>query len=122
MIYLQTEKIVELAAKALDSKKAIDMTCLKVSDLTVVTEYFIMASATSSTHVHALADEVEDLLSKSSVEPLHIEGRATDWVLLDYGSVIVHVFTAGAREFYNLDKIWNDGERIELEKIISKKA
>lgn len=119
---MQTEKIVEIATKALDSKKAINLTCLKVSDLTVLTEYFIMATATSSTHVNSLADEVEFKLSEAGQEPLHIEGKSTNWILLDYGSVIVHVFTADAREFYNLDKIWNDGEKTELDKIISEKA
>lgn len=119
---MQTEKKVEIAANALDSKKAVNLTCLKVSDLTVLTEYFIMATATSSTHVNSLADEVEFKLSQEGVEPLHTEGKSTNWILLDYGSVIVHIFTADAREFYNLDKIWNDGEKIELEKIISEKA
>lgn len=116
---MQAEKIMETAVKALDSKKAIDLSCVKVGDLTVLTEYFLISTATSSTHVRALAEEVEDKLSKQGVEPRHIEGRATNWILLDYGSIIVHIFTADAREFYNLDRIWDDGEHIELSDIIS---
>ena len=116
---MKTEKKLSLAVEALDSKKALDISAIKVSDLTVVTEYFVIASATSSTHVRSLAEEVEDKLSKAGVEPNHIEGRATNWILLDYGSVIIHVFTRDAREFYNLDRIWSDGEHIELEKLIS---
>ncbi len=116
---MQTEKMLELAANALNEKKALDLSAIKVSDLTVITEYFLMASATSSTHVRALAEEVEDKLSKAGVEPLHIEGRATNWVLLDYGAIIVHVFTKDAREFYNLDRIWDDGEHVELSDILT---
>ena len=116
---METNKILETAIKALDEKKAIDLSAIKVSDLTVITEYFIMASATSSTHVRALAEETEDKLSKAGEEPLHIEGKATNWILLDYGSVIIHVFTKDAREFYNLDHIWNDGEQVELSNILT---
>lgn len=115
---METAKILEIAAAALDSKKAIDLSAIKVSDLTVITEYFLLASATSSTHVRALAEEVEEKLSEQGVEPLHIEGRATNWILLDYGSVIVHVFTKDAREFYSLDRIWSDGEQVDLSEII----
>jgi len=116
---LQTEKMLEIAANALNEKKALDLAAIKVSDLTVITEYFLMTSATSSTHVRALSEEVEDKLSKEGVEPLRIEGRGTNWVLLDYGAIIVHVFTKDAREFYNLDRIWDDGEHVELSEILT---
>ncbi len=115
---MDTIDVLHTAARALDKKKAIDLSAVKVADLTVITEYFVLASATSSTHVRALAEEVEDMLSKAGVEPLHIEGRATNWILLDYGSVIVHIFTRDAREFYNLDRIWQDGEHIALDTIV----
>ena len=111
--------MLEIAANALNEKKAMDLSAIKVGDLTVITEYFLMTSATSSTHVRALAEEVEDKLSKEGVEPLRIEGRGTNWVLLDYGAIIVHVFTRDAREFYNLDRIWNDGEHVELNDILT---
>lgn len=111
--------MLEIAANALNEKKALDLSAIKVGDLTVITEYFLMTSATSSTHVRALAEEVEDKLSKEGVEPLRIEGRGTNWVLLDYGAIIVHVFTRDAREFYNLDRIWNDGEHVELSEILT---
>ena len=116
---MQTEKMLEIAANALNEKKALDLAAIKVSDLTVITEYFLMTSATSSTRVRALSEEVEDKLSKEGVEPLRIEGRGTNWVLLDYGAIIVHVFTKDAREFYNLDRIWDDGEHVELSEILT---
>ena len=117
---METIKILEIATNALDSKKALDISAIKVSDLTVLTEYFLMASATSSTHVRSLAEEVEEKLSEAGIEPNHIEGRATNWILLDYGSMIVHVFTRDAREFYGLDRIWDDGEHIDLNQLLAK--
>ena len=115
---MESLKILEIAANALNNKKAANLAALKVDDLTVITEFFLLATATSSTHVRALADEVEFKLSEQGVEPHHIEGKSTGWVLLDYGSVIVHVFSREAREFYNLDKMWADGTVIDLDSIL----
>ena len=81
----------------------------------MLTDYFLIANGTSSTHVKSLADEVEEKLSEQGVEPLNIEGRATGWVLLDYGSVVVHVFTKQARDTYSLERLWADGERVDLQ-------
>ena len=116
---METKEILKIAANALNDKKALDLNAIKVDDLTVLTEYFLMASATSSTHVRSLAEEVEFKLSESGLEPHHIEGRTTGWILLDYGSVIVHVFNKESREFYNLDKMWNDGQAVDLDKILT---
>lgn len=115
---MESKEILKIAANALNDKKALDLNAIKVDDLTVLTEYFLMASASSSTHVRSLAEEVEYKLSENGVEPSHIEGRSTGWILLDYGSVIVHVFNKESREFYNLDKMWNDGVKVELDDIL----
>lgn len=115
---MESKNILTIAANALNEKKAVNLAALKVDDLTVLTEYFLLASATSSTHVRALADEVEFKLSEQGVSVHHTEGKATGWVLLDYGSVIVHVMSREAREFYNLDKMWSDGEPIDLNSIL----
>jgi len=111
-------EILEIAVKALDTKKALDINAVKVEDLTIITDYFVMATATSSTHVRALADEVEDSLAKAGVQPHHIEGKATGWILLDFGVVVVHVFDQKSREFYQLERVWSDGEAIDISKII----
>lgn len=116
---MESFEILKIAANALNSKKAKEMNAIKVSDLTVLCEYFLICTATSSTHVRALADEVEDKLEEAGLRPHHIEGRATGWIVLDYGSVVVHVFGRNEREFYGLDKMWNDAEHIELEKILT---
>ena len=103
-----------VAVNALNEKKAVDLAAIRVGDLTIVAEYFVLATATSTTHVRTLADEVEAKLSEIGVEPHLSEGRATGWILLDYGDMVVHVFSRDAREFYNLDKMWSDGEVIDL--------
>lgn len=115
---MQSFEILKIAANAMNEKKAKEMNAIKVSDLTVLTEYFLICTATSSTQVRALADEVEDKLEQAGLRPHHIEGRATGWVVLDYGSVIVHIFGRNEREFYGLDKMWGDAELVDLEKIL----
>ncbi len=115
---METEKILKIAANALNSKKARNLSAIKVDQLTALTQYFLIASATSTTHVRALADEVEDKLKENGLNVHHIEGKTTGWIALDYESVIVHVFTPDQREFYDLDRMWADGEVIDLEVIL----
>lgn len=102
-------------AKILDQKKAHDVRVLRVESLTVLTDYFVIASGTSTTQVAALADEVEFQLSQKGVQPYHTEGfDSKNWVLLDYSSVIVHVFVPNTRTYYDLEHLWADGEPIDL--------
>lgn len=103
------------AAQILDSKKATRVKMLKVDDLTVLADYFIIASGTSSTHVKSLAEEVEFVLKAEGTAPVRTEGFSTNnWFILDYGSVIVHVFDPEARNFYDLEHLWADGTDIPL--------
>lgn len=115
---MDSQDILKIAANALNNKKARQLKALKIDDLTTLADYFVIATATSSTHVRALADEVEEKLKEQSVEPHHIEGKSTGWIVLDYTSVIVHVFTPTEREFYNLDSMWSDATDINLETIL----
>lgn len=94
--------------KALDDKKGYDISIIPVGKHTVLADYFVLANGTSSTHIKALTDEVEKQLNeKYSILPSRIEGiGGRNWVLMDYSSVIVHIFTKEAREFYKLDKLW----------------
>lgn len=109
----------ELAKKivtVLDSKKARDMKLLKVQDLTVLADYFVIASGGSTTQVGALSDEVDFRLGQEGIEPLRVEGASTkNWVLLDYGSVVVHIFYPEAREFYALEHLWADAQPVPLD-------
>ena len=106
---MESLQLATAIAKVLDKKKASDVKVLKVRDLTVLTDYFVIATGTSTTHVGALADEAEFALSRQGVEPLRTEGHdGKRWVLLDYGTVIVHVFTKEAHDYYDLEHLWAD--------------
>lgn len=107
-------ELVKVAAKALDDKKAQNLMAIKISKVTVIADYFVFATATSSTHVRALAEAVEEKLSEQGVEPNHIEGKSTGWILLDYGDTVVHVMDAATREFYGLEHTWSDGEILDI--------
>ncbi len=111
-------EILKIAANAINNKKGKEINAVKVDELTVLCEYFLICTANSSTQIRAIADEVEDKLKESGVTPHHIEGKASGWIALDYGSVIVHIFGRNEREFYALDKMWADAESINLENIL----
>ena len=115
---MENKDIVSIAVKALDNKKAEEIKVIKISELTVMADYFIIANGNSNTHVRALAEEVEYELSNAGEQVRSIEGRSTGWVLLDYSSVLVHVFTPRDREYYNLERLWQDGEEIDISDII----
>ena len=101
--------LAEAIAEVLDSKKARDIKVLYVEDKTVLAEYFVICTANSSTQVKALAGEVEYKIGLRGVEPYNVEGRDNGtWLLLDYSNVIVHIFGREAREFYNLDRLYED--------------
>lgn len=105
--------------KILDDKKAEDIKVIKTTEHTIISDYFVVANGTSNTHVKALADEVEYEMEKIGIRPAHIEGRATGWILLDYGEVLVHIFTKDSRDFYNLERLWTDAEIMDISDIIT---
>ena len=104
--------------KVLDNKKGMDINLIEITEHSIVADYFVIVSGTSNTHVKALADEVEYELTQKGVEPHHIEGRATGWILLDYSGVLIHVFTREAREYYNLERLWQDARTIDISDIV----
>lgn len=117
----QTEKMKKIV-KVLDEKKALDIKVLKISELTVLADYFIICSAMSTNTVRSLADYVEEALQKDKIEPIQKEGKdGYKWLLMDYGDVVVHIFYEETRQFYDLEKLWNDAESIDISKIISDK-
>lgn len=112
---LTPAEIAGIAARALDDKKARDVKILKTAEQTVIADYFVICNGTSSTHIKALVDEVDRKLSEAGEPPIRREGLRSDiWVLMDFGSVIVHVFTDEARKFYNLERLWSDSEEVTL--------
>jgi ribosome-associated protein len=108
---MENKEIVKEAIAALQDKKAKNLEIIRIGDLTVLADYFVLAGGTSSTQVKALADEVEHRLSGKGAEPKRTEGyKGANWVVLDYIDVVVHVFHQETREFYDLERLWQDGE------------
>ena len=106
---------VQAAAMAAADKKAADLVILDLREIASFTEYFLIGSGTNQRQVQAIADAVDERLRKDKKRPLHIEGyNAAEWILLDYGDFIVHVFSAPSRRFYDLERLWRDAKRITV--------
>ena len=117
---LTPKEIAYEATKALDSKKGLDIQVLRVDRVTSLADYFIICTGTSNTHVRTLCDCAEYTLEQLGETMLGREGhRGNSWELLDFGAVVIHVFTPEAREFYGLERLWADGEKIELKDIVT---
>lgn len=116
---LTPEQLVEKIVKVLDNKQALDITAMKIKDLTTIGDYFVVASGNSNAQVKALAEEVENQLSKLGVEPRKVEGAQTAlWVLMDYYDVVVHIFYKETREFYSIERLWGDAPRLDIAEMI----
>lgn len=114
------QETVKKIVESLDRHKAQNIRILEVSKVTSIADYFIMASGTSSTQVQALADYVEDELAPHGLVPLRKEGYASaTWILLDYASVVVHVFREDTRQFYDLERLWKDGREHKLTEFLA---
>ncbi len=109
---------VKKVVKALDDKKANDIEVIKINELTIVADYFVIATANSNTHIRSLADEVEYQLEEAGIKLDHAEGRATGWVLLEFQGVVVHIFLEDARNYYNLERLWEDGAKLDISEFI----
>ena len=115
---MDTKEQAHLIAKALSSKKGLDVEVIKISDVSVLADYIVIATGTSSTHVKALADEVEYQLDEAGFSVSQIEGhRGNGWILLDYIDIIVHVFDDKSREYYNLERLWEDGTVVKFDDV-----
>jgi ribosome-associated protein len=113
-----------VAADALFARKGTEIVLLDVEDLFILSDVFVIATGTSRPHVQALADHLEESLKLSlDVKPLRVEGRTEgEWVLVDYGDIIVHIFQAGPREFYSLERLWGDSEPIPWEEPVGSES
>lgn len=113
-----SKKMVKLAYEALDEKKGEDIQIIEIKDISIIADYFIIANGSNSPQVDALVDSVKDKLGRNGFEPKRIEGvRSASWILLDYGDVVVHVFSKEDRLFYNLERIWRDGKTVNREQL-----
>lgn len=113
-------ELVQAAAKILDEKKASDIKALEIKGISSLGDYFLVASGSSNTQVKAMADELEVKLKEQGVMPKRVEGyQSAAWVVLDYYDVIIHIFYEETRQFYSLERLWNDAPLVDLSKIIT---
>ena len=122
MSTVSTEKMMaQIACKAIDDKKGQDNKVIDIHNVSVIADYFVIASGTNSNQVQAIVDNVEEQLGRAGFEAKQIEGnRNSSWILMDYGDVIVHVFDEENRLFYDLERIWRDGKVLEMDAFLEK--
>ena len=112
---MQQLELLKAIAAILDNKKAKELTAIHTTEQTILSDYFLICTGTSTTHVKALAEDLEfEMKNRHGILPRGVEGRATGWILLDYGTVLVHIFLQEQREYYNLERLWEDAEKIML--------
>lgn len=111
----QSRDMAKLAISALEDKKAEDIRVIDISEVSVVADYFIIANGSNRSQIQALADNVQETLGRAGYDMRQVEGYNTaNWILMDFGDVIIHVFDKENRLFYNLERIWRDGKTIEV--------
>lgn len=109
-----------LLVRALDSKKGQDILLLETDGLTTLSDYFVLCTGTSAPQLKALADAAEKSMKENGMLPHHVEGhRGGTWILQDYGDVVLHLFSPEAREFYDLDRLWQDAKKVDLSDVLA---
>ncbi len=118
---MTTKQIAKTALNAVIDRKAADIALLRVTKLTTLADYYIICTGSSNTQLRAISDAVDEALSKKyGLEPKSVEGyRSASWILQDYGSVIVHIFKNDARQFYDLERLWADAQKLDVEAFLA---
>ena len=115
----QAEKMTRLAIKGLEEKKANDIRILDIEKISTLADYFIIASGSNRNQVQAMADNVDEILGKAGYQVKQVEGYSTaNWILMDYGDLIIHVFDEENRLFYDLERIWRDGKELDVSEFL----
>ena len=113
------QEMVSIACKAIDDKKALDIKVIDIREVSVIADYFVIASGSNLNQVQAIVDNVEEQLGRAGFEPKQIEGtRNSNWILMDYGDLIIHVFDEENRLFYDLERIWRDGKELDTSEFL----
>ena len=114
----KSRQMASLAYHALEEKKAENITMIDIEQVSTLADYFIIASGKNRNQVQAMADEVDEVLGRAGFEVKHKEGYQTaNWILLDYGDLVIHIFDTQNRLFYDLDRIWRDGKAVSIEEL-----
>ncbi|NME42269.1 ribosome silencing factor [Lactobacillus agilis] len=112
---MDSKELLETVVKAADSKRAEEIVALDVANVSLLADYFVIMQANSERQVKAIADEIEEKVAAAGVQVRDIEGKnAANWVLLDFGDVVVHVFRTETRQFYNLEKLWAGAPLVDV--------
>ncbi|MCD8382850.1 MAG: ribosome silencing factor [Clostridiales bacterium] len=115
----EAKELAEALIRALDSKRAQKIELLRVGDITILADYFILCTATSTTQIRTLSDLCEEAAENLGETVHHKEGeRESGWVLLDFSTVVVHIFLPEQREFYQLERLWKDGEQVDISALL----
>ena len=115
------KEMAKIACKAIDDKKGQDIKVIDIHEVSVIADYFVIASASNQNQVQAMVDNVDETLGRAGFEAKQIEGtRNSSWVLMDYGDMIVHVFDEENRLFYDLERIWRDGKELDISQFLEK--
>jgi ribosome-associated protein len=113
----------KIAAKAADDKKAHDLVALDISEIASFANYFLLCTGDSSRQMQAIADEVEEKLKAFGIRPSHVEGyQNAEWILLDYMDLVIHIFSKDARTYYDLERLWRDGKKLDVSALIQAKG
>jgi len=113
-------ELAKFCVQALDKKNASDIRLFRVEEQTIIADYYVICCGRSTTHVNALSDEVEYQLGENGVDLLRVDGRGTGtWVLMDYASVLVHIFTRDQRDFYKIEKLYNEENEIDIKNLLT---
>lgn len=116
---MEAKEMAKLAIKAMEDKKAEDISLIDISEVSVIADYFLIASGSNRSQIQAMIDNVEETLGRAGAALKQIEGYDTaNWVLMDYGDIIVHVFDRDNRLFYDLERIWRDGKKVDIESFL----
>ena len=115
------KEMAAIAVEALEDKKANDISIIDIEKISTLADYFIIASGSNKNQVQAMTDEVLDKLGRAGFETKHVEGyRTANWILLDYGDIVIHIFDEENRLFYDLERIWRDGKAIKKEELLAR--
>ena len=119
MTQKQSKEMARLAYQAMEDKKARDIRIIDISEISVLADYFLIASGSNKNQVQAMVDNVQEELHKAGFVPKQVEGyNSANWILLDYGDIIIHVFDEENRLFYDLERIWRDGKEVDVEEFL----
>lgn len=111
---MTSREMLKIAYTVLDEKKGEDIKVIDISNISVIADYFLIASANNINQLQAMSDELQEKLSKEGIEVKQVEGnRSATWILLDYGDLVIHLFDKEDRLFYDLERIWTDGKIVE---------